>query len=551
MSSSVLELLEAAAQSKTRVTFLNREVTSCSVGELWRAAGERGQRLTNQVGSEGCVGAVLASSPDCVATLMGAWRAGLSLASLPYPSRGMDLAAYSRQLKSMCLLVGADLLLVEESYLPFLADLGVPVGGFGGGEVRKPARLRGGSGEFVQFTSGSAGEPKGVRLSMNALGANIASILEVLDPSPTDSACSWLPLSHDMGLIGMCLASLVSCGPPWNCTGGLTLIAPEQFLAHPRVWLETCSDLGTTITAAPNFAFDLTGRLLHEGTGGLDLSKLRVCITGGELIRAGTLRRFTTAAGPHGFRGVAFCPAYGIAEATLAVTMVWPSVSWQSVTVDANALGEGRWVEVDDGQGREILSCGEPLPGIKVQTGDDSGGRIGQIEIHGPSLLDGYVTEPAPLTDEGWFTTQDLGRLLNGELYITGRGDDVVLVAGRNLYAVDIESAVARHGLVRPGNCAVIPDGRGRYAIITERAREAGEAGMREAARLMRGQLVKLFPAAPSQVVFIQRGSLPKTPSGKVQRHRLEESFRRGTLEVECSVRFKGRVGAVETVSGS
>ena len=206
---------------------------------------------------------VLAATPEAVAAAVGAWRAGLTVASLSGPGRGMSAEEYQRQVERACLQVGAALLTVDDPRVPLLPRLPVPVFGFAQCEAGAGGRT-GGRGELVQFTSGSASAPIGVRIGLGAIAANVESILEVTAPENGDRACSWLPLSHDMGLVGMLFSSWSAMRPATLGRGELCLIRPEYFLRNPGSWLTACTEIGSTTTAAPDFGYALAAHASAE-----------------------------------------------------------------------------------------------------------------------------------------------------------------------------------------------------------------------------------------------------------------------------------------------
>src|SRR5690348_10123603 len=373
------------------------------VARIWRAS-ERAARWFSQRCSAGdSVGMVLGTGSSAVAALAGAWRAGLCVASLPTPGRAMPPGEYRAQIEAACACVGAELLVVEDTLVPAVPPLSVPVAGFaecvadGAGRTDE-------HGSFVQFSSGSTGAPKGIRLSLDAVASQVRALLKRLQPQPGDAACSWLPLSHDMGLIGMLLTSWCAASPDVLGGGELTLIRPEHFVRQPASWLDACSRFRATITSAPDFALGLATRTV--GTlDALDLRRLRVCITGGDTIRAATLEAFAAATAAAGFNTQVFCPAYGLAEATLAVTMVEPAQGWTAASVDAAALAEGKWVASSGAGARRVVCAGAPLPGMSVRVAAGSAAAEGVIEVAGPSMLSDYVGYGSPLSPQGWLTT--------------------------------------------------------------------------------------------------------------------------------------------------
>jgi acyl-CoA synthetase (AMP-forming)/AMP-acid ligase II len=538
---TLLDQLEEAARGPGTITYLPASPEPQPISTPWRQGEDAARWLAARVDRGGAVAMVLTTHPACSAALLGAWRSGLTVASLPTPGRGMPVEEYVEQTTRICELVGADLLLMDAAYLAFVPDTGLRVHAFddvlAGGPDPAPEEI----GSLVQFTSGSTSTPKGVHLSMEAIAANIESILEQIKLVDDTVAVSWLPLSHDMGLIGMFLAALVSAAPS-RCNSSLVLISPESFLSNPSVWLKTCSQFGGTCTTAPNFAFELATRT-SRWSKNLDLSSLQVVITGAERVRAETLRRFSEALGPAGFDSTALCPAYGLAEASLAVTIVEPAVHWTSLAVDTTALADGRWVEVAPGDGTELVSNGGPLPRMQYRVvGDDSG--VGEIEISGPSMLHDYVGADLRLTPDGWFPTKDLGRVVDGELYITGRLDDMLVIAGRNFYASDLEAVAGRLDLVRSGSCAVVTDEEGSYAVVAEPRRGVIDLTVLEdGCRQIKAEVTRTAGAAASKVIFVEPGTIPKTPSGKLQRFRVRRALEDGALATMVEVDFGGRSG--------
>lgn len=523
--STVPGLLEDAAMGAGVVSILAGEREDAQFGHLWRRSERAAACFLDAVGPGGTVGLLMETSLDCLVCVLGAWRAGVTTLSLPYPARTTPRDAHREELLDICRLAGVGLLALPERFAgpapegrihttshrecaahPRRADVAVP-------------------GEFVQFSSGSTGRPRGVRLSSAAIAANVAAMIDHMAPHYEGAvALSWLPLSHDMGLIGACLTILASMGPTWRGRR-LALMPPERMVARPSRWLQACSEIAATVTCGPSFALDL---VLAHPPADLDLRPLKVVVVGSEQIAAGTLRRFAQALAPVGFDEAALCPAYGMAEAALAVTMVRPGERWRSAPGGAD--------------GSEVVSCGAPLRCLQVRAPASDEGA-GPISVRGSSLLSGYLGQAASPLEAGWLATSDLGFLRDGELYVVGRADDVLVIAGRKVYPDLLEAAAARHHAVRPGSCAAIPDGAGGYLIVAERRRASGGEDMREACRWIRRELSTSGRIAPSAVVIVSPGSLPKTPSGKLQRRRLAQLRLRGELPVEAEVRYARRPG--------
>lgn len=526
--SLVIDAVEAPLANRARVHCLSDGSRPRTLAELGRDARAAAAWLESLGGRNGTVAALLTATHDCLAVLFGALRAGQTLVSLPHPARGMDGAEYLQQIEWMCAQTGATHVLCDATLTVLLSDAALPVHSFAEYHASASAAPPVTPGRFVQFTSGSTGTPRGIALSLDALDANLASMYDWLEPRPGAVVCSWLPLSHDMGLIGLALYGICSVSPPWSVPSDLVLMTPEDFLADPATWMRACTDYRATSTTSPPFALRLAARSLR-GSERFDLSTIRSFVVGSEPVPAETLREFEEVAGRAGLSPHALCPGYGMAEATLAVAIDPPTEPWSSVRLDSAALAEREWLEVESG-GTELVTCGPPVRGMELRV---AGGRpFGELELRGPSLLSHFVPDDAPaLTDGGWFHTADLAHLHNGAVCIAGRTDDVLIVAGRNLDARALDAVVSTHVVCRPGNAACFSDGAGRYIVVAEpRVAGADVSDLRAGAREIRAVLTQHFAASPSAVLFIERGSLPKTPSGKVRRSHLRGLWAQGKL---------------------
>ncbi len=355
---------------------------------------------------------------------------------------------------------------------------------------------------FLQYTSGSTATPRGVEVTHRNLAANQHAIERAFDQSEESVVVGWLPLYHDMGLVGTVLQ------PIW-CGGSCVLLSPAAFLQRPRRWLEAIDRYRATTSGGPDFGYALAIRKIPpEERDGLDLSSWRVAFDGAEPVRAATLEAFAEAFAPAGFRREAFLPCYGLAEATLFVSGAPPAEAPRVLEVSAAGLERGRPLSAD-GEPVPLVSCGRPGAGVEVAVVDPETrarrppATVGEIWVAGPSVAQGYFGRPeetattfgariagAPGGEERrWLRTGDLGFLgPGGELFVTGRRKDLIIVRGRNLYPHDLErTAEAAHPAVRPGGAAAFaldpPLGRlgeERLALAVEidRRREA-EAGRR------------------------------------------------------------------------
>jgi acyl-CoA synthetase (AMP-forming)/AMP-acid ligase II len=419
------------------------------------------------------------------------------------------------------------------------------------GDARSLPKVTADALALLQYTSGSTGTPRGVIVSHGNLMANERAIQVAFEHTQDSVGVNWLPVFHDMGLIGTILQSLfLGC-----CS---VLLAPNAFLLEPVRWLRAITEYQATTAGAPNFAYDHCVRsITEEQKLGLDLRSWRVAYNGSEPVRAETLDRFAEAFAECGFRTETFYPCYGLAEATLFVTGGIRATRPTTRTLSASALEQG-WAEVataDAADARALVSCGRPWQGQKIvivnpdtQTRCPEG-RVGEIWVAGPSVAAGYWNRPeesertfrAFLTDpaEGPFLrTGDLGFVRNGELFVTGRIKDVLIIRGRNHYPQDLEATVQSvHPSLPAGGGAAFEieaDGEARLIVVQEVVRgfrgDMAEllGGIRHAIAAQHGLQVHDF-------LFLEPGSLPKTSSGKAQRHACRAAYERGTLR-----RWKG-----------
>lgn len=392
---------------------------------------------------------------------------------------------------------------------------------------------------LLQYTSGSTGQPKGVMLSHAQLLANIRVMGEALEVDSSDVFVSWLPLYHDMGLIGAWLGTLYHAIP-------LVLMSPLSFLARPQRWLWAIHQHRGTISAAPNFAYELCQTKLHErDLDGLDLSSWRVAANGAEPVNPQTLHAFSNHFARYGFDAKAMMPVYGLAECSLA--LAFPPldraphvdrVQRESLSTASEALP----ATVEDDDALEFVACGHPLPGYEARVVDDSGvelpeRREGRLQFRGPSTTSGYFRNPEAtqkLFDGDWLESGDRAYLANGDLYLTGRVKDMIIRAGRNLYPQEIEAAVGELDGVRKGCVAAFgSDGQGasvqRLVVVAETTEE--DSQRREAiSEQIRAIGAELLSLPPDEVVLAPPRSLLKTSSGKLRRAAIRERYEAGEL---------------------
>jgi acyl carrier protein len=397
-----------------------------------------------------------------------------------------------------------------------------------GGAAALAADHRGQGSEiaFIQYTSGSTGDPKGVTLDHANLLANIRAWGQAVGLTPADVIVSWLPLYHDMGLIGAWLGSLYHACP-------LVLMSPLDFLARPERWLWAMHQHRGTVTAAPNFAFELCLRHLDPvRLQGLDLSSWRYAANGAEPVAAGTLTRFAATFQPYGFRAEALAPVYGLAESTVGLAVSPPGRGPLIDRVQREALAKGSALPavVDDIHALPLVACGRPLPGHEVRIVDEAGRelpprRVGRLEFRGPSSTRGYYRNPAAtarLIRDGWLDSGDLAYLADGDVIITGRIKDMIIRGGRNLYPYELEVAVGgipgvRRGCVAVFGVGVAGQGTEKLVVVAE-SRETDEVARQELIRRINALGVDLLGAPPDDVVLAPPHAVLKTSSGKIRR---------------------------------
>jgi fatty-acyl-CoA synthase len=379
---------------------------------------------------------------------------------------------------------------------------------------------------LVQFSSGTTVDPKPVALSHRGIVGQV----EILNGFWRDTAelrhscVSWLPLYHDMGLIGCVVPALAR-------EAQLTLIGPELFVARPALWLRALSRYRGTISPAPSFAYSLClHRITDAEMEGADLSQWRTALNGAEAVAPSVTRAFIERFSRWGFRPEALTPVYGLSEAALAVTFSALDRPFKTRRFQREELSRDG-IAREAPEGREIVCVGPAVPGFRLRIRDESGrelpeGRVGRVWIQGPSLMEGYLDDPeatARALRDGWLDTGDLGFLMEGELYLTGRAKDVVILRGRNHAPDEIERALEGLPGVRTG-CAVaaswLPEeAEGeRLALFVEAARSAGAEELAELPEACRAAVLGATGLMVDQVEILPPGTLPRTSSGKLRR---------------------------------
>ncbi len=380
---------------------------------------------------------------------------------------------------------------------------------------------------MIQYTSGSTGDPKGVVLSHANLLANIHAMGRVMEAGSSDIFVSWLPLYHDMGLIGAWLGCLYFAAR-------LYVMSPLSFLARPECWLWAIHRYRATLSAAPNFGFELClDKVDDSRLAGLDLGSLRMVANGAEPVSAATVRRFCEKFAPYGFRPGAMAPVYGLAENAVGLAFPPPGRAPIIDRVDREALGRrgtAAPAKPDDPHPLEIVACGRPLPDHEIRVVDDFGRELderreGHIEFRGPSATSGYFRNEAKtrgLMRDEWLATGDDGYMAGGDIHITGRVKDIIIRAGQHIFPQEIEEAVARIPGIRKGCVAAFgvadsASGTERVVVLAE-TRETDLAA-RAALEASAQQVVASIAGAPAdEIVLAPPHATPKTSSGKIRR---------------------------------
>ena len=511
-------------EEEEEVTYTPRELvasaerTACG---LMRAGVEPGDR----------VGIMAQTTPSVFLTFLGCWAAGAVAVPLPLPMRAVDPASFIAQSRKRLEKVGTKLLALPGALMPMVGGMGEGMKIVAAEELEcdgdlPPAPSTRDDIALVQFTSGSTSEPRGVILSHGNVLANARSICRKVKVRSSDSVVSWMPLYHDMGLIGFVITAM--CGG-----ASLVLMSPQRFVSDPSMWMRAISDHRATLTGGPNFAYALTCRILGSGAAGdLDLSSLRLALNGAEPVDNEVMDEFVRVGKDYGLKARVPYPVYGLAEATLAVTFPrlgrryrLDHVSREGIEVEKKALP----AEAGEEGTRTLVSLGTPLEGVEVsvvkEDGTPAGEReVGEVCVRGDSVMQGYWGDAAATAETllgGWLHTGDLGYVAGGELYLVGRIKDMVIIGGRNLFPEDVERCAERVSGIRKGNAVAFGvttrRGRERLVLVSETRLSCSDAA-REAAKAVSSAVREEIGVPVREVVLVPAGSLPKTSSGKKRR---------------------------------
>ncbi len=407
--------------------------------------------------------------------------------------------------------------------------------------IWKPAPVRAQDLAFLQYTSGSTGDPKGVMLSHANLLANLRAMGQHIAANADDVFISWLPLYHDLGLIGACLGSLYHGFP-------LVVMSPLSFLARPSRWLWAIHHHRGTLSAAPNFAFELCLRSIPDDElEGLDLSSLRTLGNGAEPVSPATVERFIARFSRYGLRAEALAPVYGLAECSVGLALQPPGRGpvFDAIQRDTfMARGRAEPADVHDPAALRFAACGQPIPGHQIRIVDDQGRELpdrqeGRLEFQGPSATAGYYRHPEATRKlfphgDAWLDSGDRAYLAGGDVYLTGRVKDLIIRGGRNIYPYELEQAVGEIPGIRKGCVAVFASadpatGSERLVVVAE-TRTTQPDALDHLRQRIQSVGVDLLGTPPDDVALVPPHSVLKTSSGKIRRTAIRDLYERQAL---------------------
>jgi acyl-CoA synthetase (AMP-forming)/AMP-acid ligase II len=512
-----------------QVSYRELLLTACRIGGALQARGcVPGDRVALVIPEVGAF----------IETFFGIVAAGLVPVPLCPPAQAGDLATFARQSRHILEAARARAVVTTADVAPLVdtcADVVLFDSLHAAAPLDAPATVPLESTALLQFTSGSTALPKGVVLSHGNIAANVAAILGPagLDAREGDVAVSWLPLYHDMGLIGMLLSSLYH-------PADAVIMSPVLFLKRPSAWLDAIAAYRGTVSFAPNFAYELCRRRVKTSQlDTLDLSRWRVAGCGAEPIRPDTLLQFADYFRPTGFDPRSFLPSYGLAEHSLAVTFARGGVHVDVVDAERLVRDSRALPAVNGSASVRVVRCGTPFPGHEIRIVDDNFNelperQVGAIVARGPSVMQGYFDDPAATAEalrDGWLFTGDLGYLADGALHVCGRTKDLIIRQGRKYHPADIESSLADlQGVALSGVVVFavnhVEDADEVVAVLETRA--GGRAD--DIDQAVRRRIRETAGLEIDRVVITPPGTIPRTTSGKVRRAETRIRLEAGTL---------------------
>ena len=566
-------LASAAAAGKGGLRFVDRRESATWLG--WGEVRERAEKVASSLLRLGLrprerVALIFPTAPEFFDAFFGVLLAGGTPSPLYPPVRLGRLGEYHRRTRRMVELLDAPLVLADARVRRLLgeavAGLGLRIGCLRlrdlptaeAGEVPRERAPGAGDLGLVQFSSGTTVDPKPVALSHRALLSQVR-LLNSFWPDTAEArhtGVSWLPLYHDMGLIGCVFAALA-------LATDLTLIPPEHFVTRPAIWLRTLSRYGGTVSPAPNFAYGLCLRKISDAElEGVDLGCWKVALNGAEPVSIPVLRAFQERFGPFGLRPEALTPVYGLAEAALAVTFSDLKTPFRTRRFDRRRLAASG-IAREDPSGAEWVSVGRPLPETEVEirhrvaapgpSGPVGEGVVGRVGVRGPSLMDGYLDLPdetGRVLREGWLDTGDEGFLFREELFLTGRAKDMLLLRGRNVAPQTVEMALDEVAGSRTG-CSVavswMPEGAEseELLLLVETEKGLGPEELRRLPAACRKAVLAATGLAADHLRLLEPGTLPRTSSGKLRRQEALRLYLAGELQPPDRVTAFGLAAAM------
>jgi len=473
-----------------------------------------------------------------------------------YPPLGPKVDDWAAHFERILRDARVDAVLTTEAMLALKADAGLELGSsdlawiatdrvVGGGDGWTGPTIRAGDVALIQYTSGSTARPKGVVLTHENVMANQRAIAAKFQLTSDTVAVLWLPMYHDMGLVGGVIHALY--------TGlELNLMSPLDFLQRPLRWLQAMSSLSATATGAPNFAYELCiKRTSEQDRAALDLSSWEIAFTAGEAVKSSTMRRFSTAFEPSGFRPSTFMPCYGLAEATVFVTGDDSPQRPRNRRVQRSRFESGDAVEAarENTDAAEIVALGTPGPGHQVVVVDPESGAVrpddtvGEIWVSGPSVALGYWRQPdeterifnarLPSGEGPFVRTGDLGFSHQGDLFVCGRTKELIIIRGRNVYPQDIEEvAQSTDGRLRAGCGAAfaVESAAGDSAVLVHETSEGDPGELAALGQVVRAEVARVLQIQLAAVVLVAPRTVPKTTSGKLQRLRCRDMYLDGGI---------------------
>ncbi|MEJ5358844.1 MAG: fatty acyl-AMP ligase [Desulfobacterales bacterium] len=546
------EALDYAARGKTGANFYNGRGHLEAVlpyAQLRDEAVEVAARLAGLRLARGSRIALVAETcPDFLRFFYACQYAGMVPVPLPASIHLGGHKAYVAQLRRLLLNCRAEVAVAPELFMSFLREaveglelrfVGTPEQFRGFPKARTPL-VPSGPDElaYLQYTSGSTRFPRGVMITQKTVMSNLASIIrDGVKARPDDRSMSWLPFYHDMGLVGLVLSPMAS-------QVSVDYLKTRDFGMRPRLWLSLISQNRATVSFGPPFGYELcVQRLRGEATGQFDLSSWRLAGVGAETIRAEPLMRFAQMLAPCGFDPKAFTACYGMAECSLAVSFAKLDLGLQLDTVEPEALAlEQRAVPFSPlrwpgrGRGKTFVNCGAPLPGYEVEVRSPDGAvlperHVGTLFVRGPSVMSGYFGEERltreVLSPEGWLNTGDLAYIAGGELIITGREKDLIIINGRNIWPQDLETIAENQPEVRTGDASAFSftteNGEDRAVLVIE-CRDANPIRREELSARIRS-LIRQELGIDCFIELVPRNTLPRTTSGKLSRSGAKNDF--------------------------